>query len=160
LGRNALAVAAAMTVGAWLNPALAGPPDVQVKSVTRGTATFDRSGSTLNIRVSDRAIIDYARFNLGKDSTVRFIQPSASSRVLNRIESRTPSTINGRLQSNGIVYFLNPSGVLFGPNAVIDVGRMYAVGGRISDEDFLQNNNRFQTTGPVVNQGQIAGGEI
>ena len=52
---------------------------------------------------------------IDQGETVQFIQPGVKSRVLNRISGESPSSINGTIQANGIVYFVNPSGIVFGP---------------------------------------------
>lgn len=134
-------------------PALAGPTGERVVS---GAATFDRSGSTTTITTSDVAIINFDTFNIGAGETVQFVQPGASSRVLNRVTGGTASLINGSLIANGQVYFVNPSGIIFGPGAVINVGRIFAAAGDISDSDFTNGVNRFtDLRGEVVNQGRI-----
>ena len=40
--------------------------------------------------------------------TVKFVQPSTNARVLNRINSSSLSTINGRVEANGKLYFAAP----------------------------------------------------
>src|SRR5438105_15890238 len=92
------------------------------------------------------------------NETVRFVQPGADARVLNWIGSLTPTQINGSLLANGRVYLLNPSGIYFGQNAVVDAGRLYAVAGELSKEDFLNGLNRFTgLKGEVNNAGSIRG---
>lgn len=133
--------------------AMAGPQGAQVKA---GQVKIVQRGNTTVIRASDRAIIDYSRFDLAKGETVRFVQPGSSARVLNRISGEAPTTIDGNVRSNGIVYFANRAGVVFGPNSVLNVGGLYAAAGNISDNDFLKGNNRFtEVTGSVINQGVI-----
>lgn len=134
-------------------PALAGPEGAQV---VRGRAKFHQNGNVTRIRVSDGAIINYDRFNIGAGERVRFVQPDASSRVLNRISGDSPTRIDGTLRANGNVYFVNPAGVTFGNGAVIDVGGLYAAAGNITNRDFINNVNRFTgLTGSVVNEGSI-----
>ncbi len=133
--------------------ALAGPEGANVAA---GNATIRQNGNTTVIRAGDRTIIDYTRFNIGTNETVRFVQPSATARVLNRIKGDAPTTIDGTLKANGIVYFANRAGVIFGPNAVVNVGGIYAAAGNISNSDFLSGLNRFtDVTGNVSNAGQI-----
>ena len=80
----------------------------QGEQVRAGTATFDRAGAALNIRTSDRAIIDYRSFSIGGGERVSFIQPSALSMTLNRVTDPNPSRIFGTLQSNGKIVLANP----------------------------------------------------
>ncbi len=71
-------------------PALAGP---EGERVVRGSAEFQRAGDVTTIVAADRTIINYRSFDIGAGETVRFVQPDADSRVLNRIKSATPTQI-------------------------------------------------------------------
>ena len=56
---------------------------------------------------------------------------------------------------------VNPAGVYFGQTAVVDVGRLYAIGGSLSREDFLAGLNRFSgLTGDVRNDGTLRGSAV
>ncbi|MBN2378036.1 MAG: filamentous hemagglutinin N-terminal domain-containing protein, partial [Sedimentisphaerales bacterium] len=133
---------------------------IQVDEVVSGSAGFDFSDNLTTIRPTNNAIINYHRFDVPSESVVQFIQPSASSRVLNRINSVAPSFINGTLEANGIVYFVNPAGITFGENSVIDAGRFLAAAGFISNEDFLSQHDEFITSdGSINNLGTLRGSE-
>ncbi len=130
-----------------------GPQNPQVVS---GSARVTQSGSRWTIVTSNTAIINYSSFNLNAGQGVRFIQPSASSRVLNRITGAEPTRINGRIDANGTVYFVNRAGVFFGPNATINTGQFYAAAGSLSNRDFLGRVDRFtDVRGVVENRGSI-----
>src|SRR5262245_56908107 len=90
------------------------------EQVAAGSATFNRDGSTLNVTTSDRAVINWQDFSIGAGELTRFLQPNASSAVLNRVVSGNPSSILGSLQANGQVYLVNPNGILVGAGAQID----------------------------------------
>jgi len=146
-------ITAGVLAGLTSVPALAGP---QGEQVVHGSANFQRNGNQTTIKTSHRAIINYQSFNLGSAESVRFVQPNASSKVLNRIQSGMPSTLDGAIYANGNVYFVNPAGIYFGANAVVNVGGIFAAAGSISNEDFLNNVNRFTDLGgEVVNRGVI-----
>lgn len=158
IGRVARNLAWAMVwLAVWgiaFGPAALAAP--QGESVAAGSATFDRSGTTTTITASNRAIINYTSFDVASNETVRFVQPSATATVLNRISSPAPTRIDGSLQANGIVYLVNRAGVIFGPSSVVNVGGLYASASSISDQDFLGGVNRFTDAGgPVTNQGAI-----
>ena len=90
--------------------------------------------------------------------SVNFNQPHSSSIALNRVLSATPSTINGKLTSNGQVWVINPSGVVFGAGAAVNVGGLVASTMDIADDDFLAGKAQFKrgsSTGAVVNKGSI-----
>ncbi len=145
-------------VGLMSVPALAGPEGEQV---VRGSAQFYRNGNQTIIRTSATAIINYAGFDLASYESVRFIQPGANSRVLNRINSGVPTFINGSVTANGNVYFVNNAGIVFGQNAVFNVGGLFAAAGNISNRDFIAGRDRFtNVTGEVVNNGRIVAGSV
>ena len=76
--------------------------------------------------------------------------------MLNRITGADPTTIRGTLRSNGIVYIVNPAGVIFGPNSVVDVGGIYAAAATIKNQDFIAGRDNFtNVSGRVVNRGTI-----
>src|SRR3954467_12333790 len=162
--RLALAAAVSLTAsGMWSACAevARGGNDVKGARGLAGAAQISSKGTKTTIRAIDKTIIRYDRFNIPKNGTVKFIQPSSSSKVLNRIDSATPSRIEGHFTSNGIVFFVNPAGVTFGPTAVVDVGQLYAGAGTIGDQDFLGGVNKFSTArGSVVNEGKISGEQV
>ncbi|WP_428390048.1 filamentous hemagglutinin N-terminal domain-containing protein [Mucisphaera sp.] len=121
-----------------------------------GNVTIQQQGAVTNITASHNSIIQYQKFGIASNETVNFIQPSSTSRVLNRVEAITATHINGSLNANGIVYIVNPAGVYFGNGALVDVGGIYAGAGNISNADFISGINRFtDLQGEVVNYGQI-----
>ncbi|MFW6161560.1 MAG: filamentous hemagglutinin N-terminal domain-containing protein, partial [Planctomycetota bacterium] len=137
---------------------LAGPVG---EEVVHGTAHFTREGNLTTIEASHNAIVHYQSFNVARPETVRFVQPSELARVLNRINGAAPSHINGTLRANGIVYFVNPAGVYFGPNSIVDVGGIHAAAGALSNADFLGGIDRFvDLNGSVVNWGRITADSV
>jgi len=147
--------AAALVAAAGTSAALAGPA-VNPTGVASGSAEFSPAGSSLTITASDGAIINYSRFDVAAGESVRFVQPGAEARVLNRVNSVDPTHINGSLSANGVVYLVNPSGVVFGPSSVISAAGVVAAAANLSDADFLAGVDRFAATGGVVsNHGVI-----
>ncbi len=135
------------------SPALADPEGAQVAA---GSATFDRNGSVTTIHAADRTIINYSGFDIASFETVRFVQPGPNARVLNRINSASPTRIDGTLMANGRVYLANPAGVIFGKGSVVNAAGIYAAAGSIADRDFLQGVDRFtDLQGDVINHGSI-----
>lgn len=127
--------------------------------VAAGKATIRQRGNTTVIRASDRSIIDYSRFDIGRNETVRFIQPRADATVLNRINSARPTVIDGTLKANGRVYLVNPGGILFTENAQVQTRGLVAAAGSISNRDFRAGVDHFtDVRGEVVNHGRIETG--
>jgi|GEM_PF-6217147 len=153
-----LAAAAAMALPVGM--AQAGGP-IQVANVAAGTAAFSQAGSVTTITAANNTIINYQKFGIPHGNTVDFVQPSASARVLNRIIGPSPTQIDGNLNANGVVYFVNPAGVMFGAGAVVNVGQLYAAAGHMSDGDFLSGVNAFtDNTGSITNAGVIKAGDV
>ncbi|CAG1006704.1 partial Heme/hemopexin-binding protein, partial [Anaerolineae bacterium] len=128
-------------------------------TVVHGNATFSNSGNTLTVTNTPNAIINWQQFGINANETVRFVQQSAASAVLNRVTGADPSHILGTLQSNGRVFLINPAGIMFGQGAVVDVAGLVASTLNITDSDFLNGRLQFNADrahpGSVVNTGQI-----
>ncbi len=123
----------------------------QGAQVVHGSASFQADGKTLTVTNSNGAIINWQQFNIGAGETTRFVQPSVSSQVLNRVLGGSPSQILGSLQSNGQVFLINPSGIVFGKGAQVDVGALAFSTLRMSDEDFKAGRMRFGEIGAGTN---------
>jgi|GEM_PF-4558654 len=148
----ALAIAATLAVGSSLHAAAPIIPT----AIEHGAATFATHGPLTTVTAANQTIIDYSRFNIPTGDTVRFIQPNAAATVLNRINSAVPSQIDGSLFANGVVYLVNPAGVMFGADSVVDVGQLYAAASHITNQNFLSGTNQFiGGNGLVDNEGVI-----
>jgi filamentous hemagglutinin family protein len=118
-------------------------------------------GKTLRIDQSThKAIINWKGFNIDVNELVKVNQPNAKSMILNRVTGADPSSILGKLVANGRVFLVNPNGVVFGSNSVVDVGGLLATTLNIKDADFMAGKFKFaQEPGKersyVLNQGQI-----
>ena len=90
-------------------------------SVQAGSATINQvSDSRLNIsQGSDKSIIDWSSFSIAGGEHVNFQVPSATSVTLNRVTGNDPSSIFGKLTSNGNLMLINRNGILFGNGAEI-----------------------------------------
>jgi filamentous hemagglutinin family protein len=128
-------------------------------SVARGSATITQTATAMTVnQSSQRAIINWDSFNLGRVASINFVQPNAQADTLNRVNDHNPSQIFGRITSNGQVFLSNPSGVYFSPTASVDVGALVATSHSISDANFMAGNYQFErngATGKVINEGRI-----
>ncbi len=134
----------------------------QGAQVVRGSASFSQpSSQVLNVTNSRNAIINWQQFNIDRGQTTNFIQPSASSSVLNRVIGNDPSRILGNLNSNGRVFLINQNGILVGEGAHINTGSFFASTLNITDEDFLNGNLKFNDggQGDLQNHGYIQAGD-
>ena len=140
-------------------------------NVVNGTVAIQGLGTNLvQVTNSPSSIINWHSFSIGANEITRFIQQSQSSAVLNRVVGAggaiDPSVILGALQSNGRVFLINPSGILFGASAQIDVAGLVATSLNLSNADFLAGRLNFAgapVAGSIINEGSIttgAGGEV
>lgn len=136
-------------------PAWAAP---QGGNVVAGSATISQSGNTTTIDQStNKAIIDWQSFSVGKQETVDFNQPSSSSVTLNRVTGNETSVIAGAINANGQVFLVNSNGILFTGTSQVNVGGLVASTLDISNADFLAGNYVFSgsSTKSVVNRGAL-----
>jgi filamentous hemagglutinin family protein len=91
----------------------------------------------------------FRNFNLNFGESTTFSGPSNIQNVISGVTGGNPSLIDGTIRSlipNADIYFLNPFGIVFGPNARLDVqGSFHA-----STADYLSfsNGGRFYARNP------------
>ncbi|WP_144277149.1 autotransporter-associated beta strand repeat-containing protein, partial [Chlorobium sp. KB01] len=128
--------------------------------ITAGGGSISTSGTQLTVNQSTpQMIANWQSFNIGADAGVHFNQPNSSSAALNRINGQNPTEIMGSLSANGRVFLLNPSGIIFGSTARVNVGGLVASSLNMLDSDFLAGRYRFSNSGKagsVLNQGALS----
>jgi len=115
------------------------------------------SNSMIVTQTTAKMAADWQTFNIGSGSSVKFVQPSASSIALNRVLGSDVSLIQGNLSSNGQLFLINPNGVLFSPTAQVNVGGVVASTLNISNANFMEGNFNFSgnSSNSITNQGNI-----
>ncbi len=120
--------------------------------VVGGSATITNpdAATTLINQATDKAIINWNKFNINPNELVKFLQPGSASVTLNRVIGIDPSTILGALQANGRVFLVEPTGVPWITRPKIDVGSpvdfapsadsgvCFAVFGQVTDSATLE----------------------
>jgi filamentous hemagglutinin family protein len=134
-------------------------------SVVAGRAQISSSGATTVVDQStNKAIINWQDFSVGAGAAVQFNQPNSTSITLNRVTGSSLSTIDGSIRANGQVWLLNPNGLLFGGNAIINVGGLLATTSDIANQDFIEGRYNFAGgRNSIVNNGRIeaaSGGSV
>ncbi len=128
------------------------------ENVIAGTIeAFDRTtprNLTIN-QSSDRAIIEWNAFDIGRRATVEFVQPSQNAWTVNRVTSPStdPTRILGRLSANGQIMVLDPNGVIFGNRSRTDVASIIVSTGDINDRDFMNGATKIAFTKGTGNKG-------
>ena len=135
-------------------------------TVVAGSATITGGpGSMVIHQSSQRAIINWKDFSIGVGEVTKFVQPSASAAVLNRVVGMNPTRIYGTLEGNGHVYVINENGILVGSSGIVNTRAFLASTLEVSDAAFLNGGTmRFsgQSSGGILNAGRInaLGGDV
>ena len=86
----------------------------------------------------------FEQFNVHKGESATFSGPDSVQNILSRVSGGSASWIDGKLGltvPDANLYFLNPAGVMFGPNASLDLTGSF----HVSTADYLRmgENDRF-----------------
>lgn len=162
------ALPAALAAIGFCTLLVSGPPALAQQlpsggNVVSGTASIHNTSATQQVitQGSNKAIINWQGFSIGQGNSVQFVQPGASSVVLNRVVGNDASSIFGSLSANGQVFLVNPNGIYFSPTASLDVGGLLASTLNIRNDDFLAGRYVFTrdpnspATASVINEGLI-----
>jgi filamentous hemagglutinin family protein len=156
--KEALALALCLNLVLSAPIAMAAPQDGRVVS---GSAAVSRSGGDAAItQSSDRAVLNWKSFDIGKNESVLHTMPSPQSAALHRVVGGGgASQIEGLLKSNGNIYLVNPAGAVIHNGARIETGGFVASTRDIADENFMKGNMLFDRPGrpdaAIVNRGGI-----
>ncbi|WP_447578358.1 two-partner secretion domain-containing protein [Achromobacter kerstersii] len=127
-------------------------------TITHGDATITTDAGQMVIQQnSEKIIADWTSFDISAGNGVRFEQPSSTSAALNKVTSFRHTEINGKLEANGRVFLINPSGVIFKHGAEVNVGGLVASTQPIQDADFIGSHYVFSgdSASVVENYGAI-----
>jgi len=108
-------------------PLWALPSTAAANLTTSSNVSVVQAGaSALNITSGDKGVLTWVNFDTVSTDTLNYILPSTSASVLNLVTGGVATNIGGALVSNGNVYVMNPSGIVIGSGATINVGGFYA----------------------------------
>ncbi|MFA4197997.1 filamentous hemagglutinin N-terminal domain-containing protein [Xanthomonas perforans] len=130
-------------------------------SIAGGTGTINAvNGSSRTVdQTSSRMALTWSAFDIGSSATMIFNQPSASSVVLNLVQSGNPTQIYGNINANGQVFLLNSNGVLIGNTANINVGGLVVSTLGTTVSKFMSGDYSLDaggtTVAQVINSGTI-----
>ena len=142
--RAALFASAALGAFAWATECAALPTGGTITGTSGGGVTITNSGTTTTVASSaHRALIDWTTFNVAPGETVAFTEPDKDAIIVNReltgsmyINGVITTTVGGNVGGN--VWFIDPNGIVFGPNANVNVGGILATTSNlVSDSAFL-----------------------
>jgi filamentous hemagglutinin family protein len=156
----------------WL-PTVVGLALAAAGSATAQIATDGTVGARLELSGPDYDIHDgfgrraglnlfhsFKRFSLRSGTSATFSGPAEIRNVISRVTGGERSRINGTITStmpNTNFFFLNPAGVVFGPNARLDVKGSFHVS--TADELHFANGERFSARLGGANSFSVASPE-
>ncbi|WP_028080596.1 two-partner secretion domain-containing protein [Solimonas soli] len=129
-------------------------------TVVAGNVNIGGQGSQMVItQTSNSAIVNWNSFSVGADESVQFVQPNASSAILNRVTGGSPSNILGNIGANGRVFLVNSNGIVFGQGATVNVGSLIATTLDVDNGKFMNGEYAF-TRGSAAPAGIVNSGSI
>lgn len=130
----------------------------QLESTLEGTANLQMGRNRLTItQTTNFASGRWSDFAIATGESVIFQQPNQSAVYLARIDVGAETNINGNLTANGTIVLENGAGIRFGNNAVVNVGGLVAIAGRIQSDNNLNglNWNNVSGDGAITNEGTV-----
>jgi hypothetical protein len=137
---------------------IANPSGHKIISGDVAISSFNNNNECIINQNSNKAVVDWENFSIQENEVTKFIQPSSSSAILNRVIGNDMSQIYGTLQSNGQVYLINPNGWVIGPKGFIDTQGFIASTLDLKNEEFL-SQDLWHFSGlshaKIINNGKI-----
>jgi filamentous hemagglutinin family protein len=101
-------------------------------------------------QTDEKAILNWERFNVGKNTTVQFDQRGGAKAdgtngwiAFNRVNDPRgrPSQIAGQIKADGSVYIVNRNGIVFNGSSQVNTRTLIASSLALSDEQFMRGIN-------------------
>ena len=146
--------------GAFLTAEMASaqslPPSVRTPQADKTLGTqVSGNGNNFNItgglNRGQTLFHSFKDFSIPTGGAANFNNPAGTRDIISRVTGNLFSDINGTLNSNGANFLLiNPNGVVFGPNAKLNVGKAFAAS-TASGVDLIDGQGRQLTFGTNPN---------
>src|SRR4028118_1654063 len=128
---NRLPMLASLFILGWLSAAAGKAAAQPIPPAADGTSTvvtpngnrYDISGGSLSPEQAN-LFHSFTEFGLSEGQTANFLTNPNIQNILGRITGGNPSLINGLIQvtgGNSNLFLMNPAGMIFGPNASLNV---------------------------------------
>ncbi|MCR5558835.1 MAG: filamentous hemagglutinin N-terminal domain-containing protein, partial [Schwartzia sp.] len=127
--------------------------------VKSGNVDFNTDGAVMDvIQSSEKAVIDWNSFNVGKDATVNFIHLktengaavlNTAGSTLNRVTGGKLSEIAGTINSVGTFILINPNGAVFTQGSEVNAAGIIVSTADIKNDNYLNGNLLFEQTNKI-----------
>jgi len=117
-------------------------------------------GADLGTRAGGNLFHSFERFSLGPGERATFSGPDQIGNVISRVTGGERSDIDGTIRSTisgADFYFINPAGIVFGPDASLDVLGSFHVS--TADELRFRDGATFSATDPAASSFTVAAPE-
>ena len=125
------------------------------------------SGNQMEITGSGNVAINWNSFDIAQNETVNFQNMQA---VLNYVSGGSRSEIYGKINGAGVnVFLVNPSGILFGKTAQVNVGQLTASTRRLEAGELTGFNDSLapltaakaaDVQADIINLGKLTAGTL
>ncbi|MGF1492730.1 MAG: filamentous hemagglutinin N-terminal domain-containing protein [Microcoleaceae cyanobacterium] len=97
---------------------------------------------------SNNLFHSFEEFNIDQGGAAYFVNPAGIENILSRVTGNNPSLIFGTLGvlGNANLFFINPNGIVFGPEARLDVGGSFFAS--TADGIVFENGFEFAASNP------------